>query len=343
MRNIFYIINKFLFKKGNIFLIFFLVFYFLSRLNSSIYFIDIFNQLSFQILLGGTILLFILFFLKKFWSSLICIIICILLAINILPACKHCNALMKDEEKNYNKIRLMTFNTSYGIDKSLPRWFLYLENTLIKNKRSQLNVLEDLEDLYEVILIENPDIIQFQEVTPLVKYKLKSLESIFPYSVSLNKFVGIAESIVFSKYPLKKNKNSDFSNVLTKIIIDETELNFLSVHLYSGINQNRFNLADKQIQIIKNLIKDNRKNIILMGDLNMTPISKRFINFLNEVNLYTYASFLNPTMTWPAFLPNYLGIQIDHVLFSKNFKMINKKTTKSLGSDHRPLIVDLAF
>ena len=33
------------------------------------------------------------------------------------------------------------------------------------------------------------------------------------------------------------------------------------------------------MRIIKNLIQDIDKNIILMGDLNMTPVSKRFISF----------------------------------------------------------------
>ena len=80
-----------------------------------------------------------------------------------------------------------------------------------------------------------------------------------------------------------------------------------------------------------------------MGDLNMTPASKRFTNFLKETNLYTYTSYKNPTFTWPTFLPGYFGIQVDHVLFSKNFKMIRKKTIDYFESDHRPLIVDLAF
>ena len=80
-----------------------------------------------------------------------------------------------------------------------------------------------------------------------------------------------------------------------------------------------------------------------MGDLNITATSKRFTDFLNEINLYTYISHKHTTFTWPRFIPKFLGIQIDHVLFSENLKMIRKKTTNHFGSDHRPLIVDLAF
>jgi endonuclease/exonuclease/phosphatase (EEP) superfamily protein YafD len=42
-------------------------------------------------------------------------------------------------------------------------------------------------------------------------------------------------------------------------------------------------------------------------------------------------------------MPNLLGIQIDHILFSNNFKMVDKKTSNSFGSDHRPLIVELSY
>jgi len=344
MKNILnFIFDGILLLGKNILLIIFLLSSILSRLETKNFFIDIFGQLSFQILLGGALLVIILIFIKKFWASVICTLICILLAVDILPTCKQCNALLIDETQNYNRIRLMTFNTSYSIDNSLPKWFRYLEILLIKNKNSQLNNIKDLEDLQELILIENPDIIQFQEVTPQINEKLKFLESIFPYSSEINKFIGISNNIILSKYPIKKNENNDNNTVLTKIIIGKTELNLLSVHLYSGINQDRFNLGDQQMRIIKNLIQDIDKNIILMGDLNMTPVSKRFISFLEETNLYTYTSLLHPTFTWPTYLPRYLGIQIDHVLFSENFKMIKKKTTNYLGSDHRPLVVDLIF
>ena len=107
--NIYIIFYKLSFIKKNILLGIFVLFYILSKLNTKNYLIDIFNQLSFQILLSGILLLFILIFLKKLWATLVCFVICVLLAINILPSCKHCNALLTDETQVNNKIRLMTF------------------------------------------------------------------------------------------------------------------------------------------------------------------------------------------------------------------------------------------
>ena len=321
----------------------FLLSCFLSRLNTTNYFIDIFNQLSFQILISGIILFFILFFLKRIKTSVVCFLICFLLAIDILPSCNNCNSLVKFNSQNDSKIRLMTFNTSYASDSNLPKWFLYLEKLLIKNKSAKLDESENLEALRAIILTENPDIVHFQEINLPFKNKTKSLSSIFPYSFLVQyKFPGIADSLILSKYPFKE-KDADDDSVITKIIVNETELDILSVHLYSGFSKRRLNSANKQIQIIKNLIKGKNRNLILVGDFNMTNISKRFVSFIEETNLYTYTSYLHPTFTWPAYLPRYFGIQIDHILFSENIKMVKKKTAENLGSDHRALIVDLAF
>ena len=340
MKNILTFINKTVFKRSNTLIFFWLVSIFFSRQNSQFYFIDIFGQLGFQIIIGGILLFLILIILKRLWASMICMLICVLLTIDILSSCNQCNAFLGDKSQNYNKIRLMTFN---------------------------MGLSNDFKNLRKLILFENPDIIQFQEVTPEMQGKLKSLESFFPYDVGLSISPKFYSSIILSKYPLKNNKVVDYYTLLTKVILDETELTIIGIHLSAPLNQLLRNLyvdlysnytntiklqalppvsldlAIKQMEYLKTLIDNTNQNLILMGDLNMTTTSKRFTNFLKDTNLYTYTSYKHPTFTWPAFVSSHLGIQIDHVLFSKNFKVIGKKTTNHLGSDHRPLIVDLAY
>ena len=352
MKNIYLITNKFFFKKGNILLIFFLISYFLNRLNSSIYLIDLFGQLSVQILFLGVILLFILLSQKKLLASSISGLVCVLLVLQILLPCKQCNESLDNKLQNYKKIRLMSFNVRYN------------------------NQFYDFDNFIDLILKEKPDIIQFQEVSSLVQEKIKSIEFFYPYALGLNTpflietnvkpsnirnyidsimdqnnktnvIPDIEEmrvgNIILSKYPLKNNRVIDSNLVLTNIVFGNTELTLIGVHLYPPESQYYFKLTIDQMKYLKSFLKKSNQNTILIGDLNMVSTSKRFTNFLKDTNLFTHISIVNPIFTWPAFLPNYLGIQIDHVLFSKNFKMINKKTTKSFGSDHRPLIVDLAF
>jgi endonuclease/exonuclease/phosphatase (EEP) superfamily protein YafD len=131
--------------------------------------------------------------------------------------------------------------------------------------------------------------------------------------------------------------------VITNLILNEAEISIVGIHLLTGGTKKNFNNALQQISYLKTIVNNTNKNLILLGDLNMTSTSKRFAKFLKETNLYTYTSYKNITSTWPAFMPNFLGIQIDHILFSNNFKMVNKKTSNSFGSVHRPLIVELSY
>jgi len=311
--------NKTIFKSGNILFFFFIITCLLSRLNSGFFFIDILGQLGFQILIGGVVLFFILFFLKRFWASVICIFICVLFSADILLSCNRCKSSLIDELQSNNKIHLMTFNISYT------------------------NPVSNFENIKEMILSENPDVIQFQEFSPQMLVEIKSLKSIFPYSTDLNKPMDRLDSVILSKHPLTSSRTEVNKAVLTTLNLNETEITLVGIHLLPGRTQEHFNLALGQADYLKTLINDINENIILIGDLNMTSTSRRFSKFLKDTNLYTAASYTKPTSTWPAFLPNFLGIQLEHVLFSNNFKLINKKTANNFGSDHRPLIVALAY
>ena len=173
--------------------------------------------------------------------------------------------------------------------------------------------------------------------------KIRSLKSIFPYSTGLDKPLDLFDSLILSKYPLLNTQVERHHLIQTSLILNEKKISILGIHLFPGGTQVDLNYALQQTNYLKEAVNNIDTNLILLGDLNMTSSSKRFTNFLKETNLYTYSSFKNITSTWPTFLPNYLGIQIDHVLFTNNFKLVNKKIANNFGSDHRPLIVELAY
>ncbi len=312
-------IDRAIFKKGNVLFFFFLIACFFSRLDLQIFFIDIFSHLGFQILIGEILLFFILLFLKRFWASVICIFVCIVFVADILSFCNHCNAVLKDRSQIRNKLRLISFNISYK------------------------NPVENFESIREMILSEKADIVQFQEFSPQMQDKIKTLRSIFPYSAGLNKPKGPFDSLILSKHPLTNTKVGDNHVVIANLILNEAKISIVGIHLFTGESKKNFNNALQQISYLKTIVSNTNKNLILLGDLNMSSTSKRFAKFLKETNLYTYTSYKNITSTWPAFMPNLLGIQIDHILFSNNFKMVDKKTSNSFGSDHRPLIVELSY
>ena len=77
---------------------------------------------------------------------------------------------------------------------------------------------------------------------------------------------------------------------------------------------------------------------VVAGDLNATPWSSAFAG-LAERGLRR-ASGLLPT--WPASLRGLLGIPVDHVLVSRHWSVVRSEVGPDLGSDHLPLLVELA-
>ncbi|TNE25387.1 MAG: endonuclease/exonuclease/phosphatase family protein [Alphaproteobacteria bacterium] len=83
------------------------------------------------------------------------------------------------------------------------------------------------------------------------------------------------------------------------------------------------------------------KDIIVMGDLNDTVWSRNFQKFLGKSGLHSIGSGLQNT--WPTAFPAPLRLQIDHALI-KGFQGFsgNMKTEAAMGSDHLPVVLQIA-
>jgi endonuclease/exonuclease/phosphatase family metal-dependent hydrolase len=316
MRKIISFIDKVIFKNGNLLFYLFVITCFLHQINSNIFIIDLIGNLGKQIFIGGILLFVILIFLKRYLLSLASVLVLIIFAIKSLYPCDNCTAVLKNKLVNDFKLRLMTFNTEFY--------------------RSS----DDLEKIEKAILSENIDIILFQEVSINTLENLKNLKSIFPHGTNLNKPVNFWGSVILSKIPLENSELDNHVNEST-LVLNNEKITILGVHLFNPVTQEFLNLALNQLDYLKTISKKTNNHLIIIGDLNMTSTSRRYINFIKETNLFTYSSFKNITSTWPSFLPNLLGIQIDHIIFSEKFKLKQKKTLKNFASDHRPIIFEL--
>lgn len=81
---------------------------------------------------------------------------------------------------------------------------------------------------------------------------------------------------------------------------------------------------------------------VLVGDLNCTPWSSPFRQFENESGLRDTSGHFSWQPTWPSPLPSMFRIPIDHALVSTDIVCITRSVGPDLGSDHRPLLVEIA-
>ncbi len=78
---------------------------------------------------------------------------------------------------------------------------------------------------------------------------------------------------------------------------------------------------------------------IIAGDLNATPWSSAFAGLADRG--LRRASGLAPT--WPASASGLTGIPIDHVLVTRQWRVVASRTGPDLGSDHLPVLATLAL
>ena len=82
---------------------------------------------------------------------------------------------------------------------------------------------------------------------------------------------------------------------------------------------------------------------VVAGDLNATPWSHPFRRLLADGRLHNSQRGYGLELTFPAHATPLLQVSIDHVLYSDGFRVVDRRLGPALGSDHFPVVVDLAL
>ena len=99
---------------------------------------------------------------------------------------------------------------------------------------------------------------------------------------------------------------------------------------------------DGQFRSLAKFVRTLTEPVILMGDLNATPFSPAFVDFLRASRLRDSRLGYGNQATWPAALRR-AGIAIDHCLVSPQVQVTGRQIGGDVGSDHLPVIVDLSL
>ncbi len=115
----------------------------------------------------------------------------------------------------------------------------------------------------------------------------------------------------------------------------------IGVHIHWPLEQQSAHLARAEMRGLRDLLADQTGAVLLAGDLNTTVWSPQFKTLLRDTSLTECArGRLRPT--WPSLLV-WLGIGIDHCFISRAARIARFEVGPHLGSDHRPIIVDVQW
>jgi len=199
------------------------------------------------------------------------------------------------------------------------------------------------DDLARLIRVERPDVIGLVEYSTEWQAELAGVRRDYPYGVDFPAdAAGLA--LWFREQPL--SLNPPVQPVPGRFPFLHATFEFAGrvrhlwlVHPTSPMS--RFGLAgNPEVAAIAENVRAVGGSRVVVGDMNSTDGSAHFRDFLNVTGLRDSRLGFGRQGSWPANLP--YRIAIDHALVSPDLAVVARRLGPDIGSDHLPVIVDLA-
>jgi endonuclease/exonuclease/phosphatase (EEP) superfamily protein YafD len=204
---------------------------------------------------------------------------------------------------------------------------------------------EEHERFLRLVADTSPDIIVALEVDVAWLNALQQLVGSFPYQAhkAQHGSFGIA---VFSRLPAERLevrllKSRFVPWVLGTFQLDGgAQFSFIAAHVVPPVTAGNAERRIEQLEYIGQLAATLPRPTVLAGDLNSTSWSPYFRDLLAATRLRDSRRGFGIQPTWPGPLA-WLGIPIDHVLVSPEIHVVRRVVGPQIGSDHRPVVIDL--
>lgn len=117
----------------------------------------------------------------------------------------------------------------------------------------------------------------------------------------------------------------------------------LAIHPLSPYTQARAEERNEQFDFASRWVKEQQGRVIVVGDFNAGPWSYPFRRLVSGTGLHDSSRGFGLELSYPAEAIPLIQVSIDHLLYSDGLAVVDRRLGPSLGSDHYPLTVDLAF
>jgi endonuclease/exonuclease/phosphatase (EEP) superfamily protein YafD len=226
------------------------------------------------------------------------------------------------------------------------------------NLRVLVANLQDRNREYDQVLAfvkaENPDLALFIEVDHQWVQRFNAQLTDLPHTA------GVADPFsrglaLYSRYPLRDGQLKQFAQLSDTSIIGTLDIegqliNLVGTHPLPPIKPDYFQSRNQQLAQVGEYLAAIASPKLLIGDLNITMWSPYYRRLVREAQLTNARDGFGLLPSWPT-LDRYgplidgivwlFSIPIDHCLISPDMTVVNMRVGPNIGSDHRPIIVDL--
>lgn len=202
------------------------------------------------------------------------------------------------------------------------------------------------EGVLGLVQSEAPDVLILQEIDNEWVRNLQELNRSFPHSriIPRGDNFGIG---LWSRLPLTGLEEvilseSEVPSIRAKVEVGGQSLFLLATHPVPPGSRYNSEQRNAQLSAAAALIRNSATPAILIGDLNVTMWSPYYADLIRDSGLVNARKGFGILPSWPTQIPM-LKIPLDHCLVSPAIGVTGIRTGKPVGSDHLPLIVDLAI
>ncbi|NEP45870.1 MAG: endonuclease/exonuclease/phosphatase family protein, partial [Okeania sp. SIO2H7] len=119
-------------------------------------------------------------------------------------------------------------------------------------------------------------------------------------------------------------------------------ISLVATHPLPPLSQDYLFLRNRHLKELAKYVNTLENPVAVLGDLNLTMWSPFYRDLVRTSGLKNSRHGYGVLPTWPTQLP-LLYIPLDHCLVSEDVGVINTRIGENVGSDHLPVITDIAF
>ncbi len=205
---------------------------------------------------------------------------------------------------------------------------------------------DDYRKIYDYIRLVNPDFLLLLEVNEKWMSNLQKLRDKFAYSKGqAHPEYGI---LLMSQVPIDQTAilflgEERIPTVMAQFTLQNKQnVTLLGTHPRSPMSSAHAQSRNDQLRNIAKFVSQQPNPVVLLGDLNVTPWSPVFQDFLTHSGLRDSMEGMGLQPTWPTTFP-LAWIPIDHCLISSEVLIRKRQVGPNIGSDHYPLVVDFSI